>query len=41
MYQFGLGVEKNYNEARRWYRKASSLGDANAIELLKGLGEKQ
>jgi TPR repeat protein len=30
MYQSGYGVEKNYDEALNWYRKAAKKGNATA-----------
>jgi TPR repeat protein len=30
MYEGGLGVAKNAEEARRWYEKAAAAGDVDA-----------
>ena len=39
MYYKGLGTEKNYNEAIRWYREASRHDHAGARQILQQLGE--
>ena len=36
-YQKGLGVPADLAEAKRWYTRAASQGDANAQALLKEL----
>lgn len=30
MYHYGIGVERNFNEALKWYRKALELGGVEA-----------
>ena len=37
-YRRGDGVEKNLNEAIRWYKKAAEYGDEDAPNVLKELG---
>jgi TPR repeat protein len=32
-----MGVEKNYNKAAYWYRKAAAQGNSDAIRRLKAL----
>lgn len=34
MYRFGEGVEQNYEEAVKWYRRAAEQGDAEAEHSL-------
>jgi len=38
MYENGLGVEQDYAEAIKWYRKAADMGDIDAKEKLQELG---
>lgn len=38
-YDKGYGVAQNYTEAAKWYHKAAEQGLANAINVLKNLGE--
>ena len=37
-YIHGDGVEKNIDEAIRWYKNAAEYGDEDAPKLLKELG---
>ena len=30
MYEYGLGVSRDYNEAVKWYRKSAEQGDADS-----------
>ncbi len=39
MYFYGLGHERNEQEALSWYKKAASLGNANALYALGLLSE--
>ena len=39
MYYLGTGVEKNYAEAVKWYRKSAEHGNFNAMELLGSMFE--
>ena len=39
MYETGVGVEKNLDEAIRWYRMASAQGNGFAAKSLKRLGQ--
>jgi len=39
MYQNGLGVEKDYNEAVKWFRKAAEQGHEKAKAALKKLSQ--
>ncbi|GAB6976556.1 hypothetical protein JCM15124A_14630 [Prevotella falsenii] len=39
-YKRGDGVEKNIDEAIRWYKKAAEYGDEDAPQVLKELGVK-
>ena len=46
MYGLGQGVERDYTEARKWYRLAADKGQSNALYSLgliykEGLGVKQ
>lgn len=44
MYYFGNGVDKNYTEAKKWYKKAAEQGYSDAIERyneLKSMGYKE
>jgi len=34
MYEMGLGVAQDYNEATKWYKKAAILGDSEARQRL-------
>jgi len=37
MYESGRGVEKNLNEALRWYRDSAARGNARAQQVLARL----
>ena len=37
MYDNGQGVQQDYKEAVKWYRKAAEQGHNGAIEALKGV----
>ena len=40
MYEYGMGVTRNYQEARRLFALASAQGHTNATKYLKQLEEK-
>lgn len=40
-YEEGLGVEKNYGEAYRWYQRAAGFFGSGAEDQLKDLLEKK
>jgi uncharacterized protein len=35
MYDEGIGVARDHDEAMRWFRKAADTGDQEAVEYLK------
>jgi uncharacterized protein len=39
LHAYGLGVTKDYAQARNWYEKAAALGDLPAMVFLGGLYE--
>ncbi|MDY6422811.1 MAG: SEL1-like repeat protein, partial [Synergistales bacterium] len=41
MYGRGEGVKKNHFEAIQWISKAAEQGNADALELMKSLTERQ
>jgi len=34
LYQHGLGVAQDYQQARQWFEKGAAAGDANAMDNL-------
>jgi TPR repeat protein len=41
LYETGRGVDKDVNEALKWYRKAATLGRLDAKKKVKELEEKK
>ena len=37
LYRYGVGVEKDYDKALRWYRSAARQGDSQAAAAVRAL----